>query len=165
MNWEAVGALAELAGAMGVIFSLVYVGIQLKQNTKAMRSTAHREVSRIFADHNWDQARDYDLTALLLSQLNSEEIEDPVRVAQSVFHQRAYLMRMELLHDEAKLGVGSRERWEAMRDFTRAYLEDPKMRELWETDRPIYGSDFVNAINNATPDWASVNAVRTAVLR
>ena len=48
-------------------------------------------------------------------------------------------------------------------DFTRAYLEDPKMHEQWETDRPLYGRDFVNAINGATADSTSVAALRKVV--
>ncbi len=39
MNWDAVGAVAELAGAGGVILSLVYLAVQIRQNTKQMERT------------------------------------------------------------------------------------------------------------------------------
>jgi hypothetical protein len=46
MNWEALGAIAELLGAIGVIGSLVYLGMQIRHsalqtelNTKTMRAT------------------------------------------------------------------------------------------------------------------------------
>ncbi len=35
MNWDALGAIAELAGAIGVIASLVYVATQIRHNTRA----------------------------------------------------------------------------------------------------------------------------------
>ena len=35
MNWDALGALAELAGAVGVIASLVYLATQIRHNTRA----------------------------------------------------------------------------------------------------------------------------------
>ena len=41
MNWDAIGALAELVGAIGVIASLAYLASQIRQNTNAMRGTAH----------------------------------------------------------------------------------------------------------------------------
>lgn len=41
MNWDAVGALAELLSALGVIASLVYLGAQIRQNTTALRGNAH----------------------------------------------------------------------------------------------------------------------------
>jgi len=41
MNWDAVTGVAELIGATGVIASLVYVGLQIRQNTIAtQRSNA-----------------------------------------------------------------------------------------------------------------------------
>lgn len=36
MNWDAIGAIAELIGAIGVVASLVYLGIQLRQNSKTI---------------------------------------------------------------------------------------------------------------------------------
>ncbi len=32
MNWDAIGAIAELLGAVGVIASLVYLATQIRQN-------------------------------------------------------------------------------------------------------------------------------------
>ena len=40
MNWEAIGAIGEIAGALGVVLTLVYLSVQLRQNTKAMQITA-----------------------------------------------------------------------------------------------------------------------------
>jgi hypothetical protein len=35
MNWDAIGAIAELAGALGVVASLVYLGTQIRHSAKA----------------------------------------------------------------------------------------------------------------------------------
>ena len=42
MNWEAVGAAAELLGAIGVIASLLYLATQIRQSTRTARDTALR---------------------------------------------------------------------------------------------------------------------------
>ena len=39
MNWEAIGALAELAGALAVVFSLVYLASQVKSGVRALKTT------------------------------------------------------------------------------------------------------------------------------
>ena len=44
MSWDAIGAVAELLGAFGVIASLVYLANQMRQNTRAMRASAYQEV-------------------------------------------------------------------------------------------------------------------------
>lgn len=40
MNWEALGAIANLLAAIGVIATLIYLSIQIRQNTKAVRSSS-----------------------------------------------------------------------------------------------------------------------------
>ena len=36
MNWNAIGAIAELLGAIGVIVSLVYLALQIRDSQKAV---------------------------------------------------------------------------------------------------------------------------------
>jgi len=52
VNWEAVGALAELAGAVGVVLTLVYLSTQIRQTNKLVSSSisvANREARDGFA--------------------------------------------------------------------------------------------------------------------
>ena len=39
MNWDAIVALSQIIAAVGVILSLVFVGLQIKQNTRALLET------------------------------------------------------------------------------------------------------------------------------
>ena len=36
MNWDALGAIAELLGAIAVFLTLAYLTVQVKQNSKAL---------------------------------------------------------------------------------------------------------------------------------
>ena len=40
MNWDAIGAIAELLSAVAVFVTLVYLALQIRQNTRAVRSSA-----------------------------------------------------------------------------------------------------------------------------
>jgi hypothetical protein len=42
MNWDAVGAIAELLGAGAVVLTLIYLAIQLRHNTQAVRAESER---------------------------------------------------------------------------------------------------------------------------
>jgi hypothetical protein len=44
MNWEALGALGELAGAVSVVVTLFYVALQVPQMQKTARVVAQRDV-------------------------------------------------------------------------------------------------------------------------
>ena len=45
MNWAAVSAIGEIIGAVAVIVSLIYVGIQIKENSRAVRSAMANETT------------------------------------------------------------------------------------------------------------------------
>ena len=44
MNWEAIGAFSEAIGAIAVLVTLVYLTVQLRQNTKAIERSTERGV-------------------------------------------------------------------------------------------------------------------------
>ena len=52
MNWEAIGAVAELIGAVGVIGSLVYLAVQIRQNTRSLRASAYQAITGHVGDIN-----------------------------------------------------------------------------------------------------------------
>jgi len=37
MNWEALGAISEAAGAIAILVSLIYVAVQIRQNTQEFK--------------------------------------------------------------------------------------------------------------------------------
>ncbi len=45
MNWEAIGAIGEVVGALGVIATLGYLAFQIRQNTKQL--TLNEQASRV----------------------------------------------------------------------------------------------------------------------
>ena len=46
MNWEAIGAVGEVGGAIAVVATLVYLATQIRQNTSAIRASS----AQAFAD-------------------------------------------------------------------------------------------------------------------
>ena len=52
MNWDALGALAEVAGALAVFVTLVYLALQTRDNVKVMRSRAVWDAQVSFVEVN-----------------------------------------------------------------------------------------------------------------
>jgi hypothetical protein len=46
VNWEALGAIANLLEAIGVIATLIYLSIQIRQNNKQLRGAATTALTR-----------------------------------------------------------------------------------------------------------------------
>ena len=68
MNWDAIGALAELIGAAGVIASLVYLAVQIRQNTHAMEEGKRLALAQTY------QMRADALQTMLVQAANSEYV-------------------------------------------------------------------------------------------
>ena len=44
MNWQVLAAVAEIVGSVAIVFSLVYLAIQIRQGTKATRAATYQSV-------------------------------------------------------------------------------------------------------------------------
>ena len=65
MNWEALGAIGEFVGAIAVIGSLIYVGVQLRQNTAATRTSGTQHVLGAHQELLSELARDASLAHIM----------------------------------------------------------------------------------------------------
>jgi hypothetical protein len=45
MNWEAIGAVGEIVGAVAVVVTIGYLAVQIRQNTRSVRDSAFHEVT------------------------------------------------------------------------------------------------------------------------
>ena len=65
MNWDSVDAVAELVGATGVIASLFYLGTQIRQNTRSVRSSSYHAVVTNLSGLSGTIGRDEAMTDVL----------------------------------------------------------------------------------------------------
>jgi hypothetical protein len=77
MNWEAIGALAEAFGAAGVIATLAFLAIQIRQSKKAVdANTASLDQNRKLAEAQAYEKRTQMILDYLLETRESDHIAD-----------------------------------------------------------------------------------------
>jgi len=80
MNWDAIAAVGELLGASAVLVTLIYLAVQIRQNTSAVATATYESTMTGFNDINVVVAGNPALASLLdrgcqnPDSLNSEEI-------------------------------------------------------------------------------------------
>ena len=80
MNWDAIGAIGELLGASAVLVTLIYLAVQIKQNTSAVATATYESTMTGFNDINIVVAGNPALASVLdrgcqnPDSLNSEEV-------------------------------------------------------------------------------------------
>ena len=73
MNWDAIGAVGEIFGAIDVFVSLIYLAVQTRNNTRALRSSAFHQVRESFSQVSLAMAEDPDLAILVNSALKNDQ--------------------------------------------------------------------------------------------
>ena len=53
MNWEAIGAIGEIVGGAGVIATLIYLAVQIRQNTRSVEAATYQSVAESLADASY----------------------------------------------------------------------------------------------------------------
>jgi hypothetical protein len=76
MNWDAVGALAELVGAIGVIVSLIYLANQIRQNSNSVRAESVRQLLAQSSQNFMSAATSAELVDAQVKSKSHEELEE-----------------------------------------------------------------------------------------
>ena len=81
MDWEAIGAIGEIAGAVAVLVTLAYLSIQIRQNTKALGHASKRGATEDAYRWVFAVVQDPDLARLYRSGLLAHDLtpEDALR--------------------------------------------------------------------------------------
>lgn len=142
MNWDAIGAVAELLGGIGVIASLVYLSVQIRQNTNSVRAAAAREVlheaQRILIQISSDPE---------LAELNRRGGADRSSLSDAERYRfdtlvLAALRNGESLFIQSKRGVLSDADWDGLRETIRLLLRTPGFQESIAEGRSQLNRDF-----------------------
>ena len=73
MNWNAIGAVGEVAGAIAVVATLVYLTIQLRINTKSIVSSNSNNLMQGFNTFNASLYGDEEATRIFYDGLESPD--------------------------------------------------------------------------------------------
>jgi len=104
LNWEALGAVAELAGAVGVIASLFYLGSQLRRNSESIEAATALSISEATQQRLLAPAQTASLAAAFSKMMAGEELSQAEHV-QVAFFNRATMRGIESTFVQQKRGL------------------------------------------------------------
>ena len=141
-NWEAIGAIGEVAGAVAVIVTLAYLAVQIRANTAASKAEGVRSHRAAATSMNVALAQDGELARIFntgmadLSKLNAEE---RTRFA---FLVGGMLANVAYKYDEVALGILTEADFEFERGLITPYLTAPGGRAFWEQVKGLFPARF-----------------------
>jgi hypothetical protein len=142
VNWDAIGAIGEVVGAAGVIITLGYLAVQIRQNTASHRAAAVQALTEASASFNDLLASDADLGRILVSgagDLDSLQLEERPRFG---FALLALLRRVENIQRQTLQGRLSRDDWAGIHASTMFLMSQAGCRDWWAENSQRFNPDF-----------------------
>jgi len=147
MNWDAVGAGAELLGSVGVILTVFYLIVQIKQNTSSLEANSQHSLMSDFKRVS-EYMRDRDLTETILQGLEDPGQLDPIDQARFA----TYVTEVCSFHADAfyqfRSGHFPAEMWNAYERDIVSYQLNPGFRATWQIQRTGWPEVFVDHVEN-----------------
>ena len=147
MNWDAIGAVAEMLGATGVIITLGYLAIQLRQNTRAMRSSTFQQVSVSLSESAQIAAENPHLIRVLLKAESDPEGLNEEETAYFHFMAIVSLRRHETAFVQRRLGAVDESLLRGFTTATLALFASPYWRSWWDQNKQLFLDEFCDWID------------------
>jgi len=154
LNWDALGAIAELAGAIGVIFSLLYLGIQIRDQNRESRLNTIREASRQWNEVLGSTADNHQLCEVWVDGLADFERMNSHDRAQFSAQAGRVLRILEGMWEHQQEGRLKPSLWDAMNETLKDVLAYPGGRAWWATRSHWYTSEFQQYIEGVIAETA-----------
>lgn len=142
MNWDAIGAIGQIVGAVLVGVTLVYLAIQLRQNTAAMKSSTFQAISTSMGSIMEIYATHSDIAPLLIkAQAGLDQLSAAERVRFGFLMMMAF-RRVETVVVQRNLGLIDPELTHGFERSAMSALRAPGTREWWETAKGGFSELF-----------------------
>jgi len=147
MNWEALGAIAELLGAIGVIATLVYLSAQIRHNNEQLRGAATTAVYEYQRTLTGMLSADPELYKIALrgnEDLASLDAWEQQRFTIWAIHETGM---WEMCHRLLKQGALDRELYRGKETYWLQLHSSPGRRQWWETHSVMLNEGFYSDIS------------------
>ena len=147
MNWEAINAVSQMISAAAVVFSVLYLGIQVHRSTRVAKlaaqdaaATALRDVTKPFAEnaelaHVWRTG---------LENLDDLSPEEQARFFHATFQ---FLKAFETIHYHYVYGLMDKQTWQGWCGLLEHYIASPGIEHYWKLRHQLFSQRFQVFVN------------------
>lgn len=146
MNWEALGATGEIAGAVAVIVTLGYLAVQIRQNTLSAKVLGNQLVDSAAATFN--SLISQDKSTARLFRLGSQDLANLDEDERVQFHFLMYQW-FDFIHrcfQQHREGNMDESQWRGVAAGVPVILAEPGIAQWWSTYHFSYSAQFVEFV-------------------
>ena len=147
MNWDAIGALAEVIGAVAVVVTLAYLAIQVRQNSAAIRSATRADIAKTQAELNWRMADNPRIGRNAYAFIQGEEMDELDKVSAAQFLTGA-LRTYENQYFAYLEGNFSASVWEGYRLNVVFTATQSNFGHYWDDRKHLFSEEFRQLVDD-----------------
>lgn len=150
MTIQELGSLGEFVAAMGTLVTLVYLAIQIRKNTAAVRANSHQAISDSFIGLNEWIARDPEVARIFrLGMSNLDNLSDDERIRFG-FMLLAVLHAYETTYYQYRVGTLDEQLFDSIaRDMT-VVMTYPGVKQWWDETPFSFSDEFREFLKSRT---------------
>ena len=162
MTLETLSSVAQLVAAIGVVASLFYLAVQIRQNTRSQRSVVVDSLTSsliaLLGPHSPDpnQMRAF---ASVVEDWHGATEDDRLRAVSMLF---TTFKLFENAWFQQRQGTLEREQWESWDLHIRVYYHRPGVQTWWSDRRGLFSVGFRNYLE-ATKPISEVSPLRQLI--
>ena len=142
MTLEEVNTAAQTIGVLGVLASLLFVGIQIRQNTRALKASSHHAVTDSFNAINTLLMSDQNAARVFrLGMAGLENLDEDERLSFS-YMALGYMRIFETLHYQYGTGALEPKLFEAELGTLKWAFTNPGLRAWWALNPISLSAEF-----------------------
>jgi hypothetical protein len=149
MNWDAVGAVAEVIGALAVVLTLIYLAIQMKHSALAVNQAAQQSmVAELGAslDSLFANPEGAEIWLKGMKSYASLTAVEKVRLTSLLHH---FMRAFEQAHLSFQAGTFDAQVWQGLEAQTLDVFATPGLQEWWGLRRHWYSERFQSLIDQS----------------
>jgi hypothetical protein len=150
-DWERIGAIAELTGSIGVILTLVYVALQIKQATVGMRVAAKQEMTRQYNEFVDTVIENADLAELFIAGNEGGSLDRTQKFRYFAMLEKATWQFSSMYFQQRHQKLPTEE-WHQTKMLVQRTCTSIGYRKWWLVNKHYYEPEFIDLIEKLQSD-------------
>ena len=148
MNWEAAGAIGEIVGAIGVLATLIYLAVQIRDNTRSLQAASLQSVLDGPRDRHFlpmaSRPGMTDIFSRGLSSLDDLDPDEKRRFYYQLYEQLFQMQQVMHLRERDLIPQADYDAWLA---YTASLLRTPGGSVMWRHCETVITPSIADIIN------------------
>ena len=155
MDLAQLANLGEFVGGVAVLVTLVYLAVQIRQNTKTVAANTQTGLYESWASFSSHVIQDPGVAALVVAAGDPDASFSPEDAVRLEWLSVRLFGQWENAYAQLREGVFDPKHWVAYDALYRAWTRSHHFRIHWETHRDWYFEEFVRYVDGVRDDTAN----------